>query len=453
MKRRLTTACLLVLMLCSVIFVSTAPAYAAKEKFDTWQDVARAMGNYFDDASAKVDNKEQWKEAYDDMNKAYFKLYETQGFEKNVMTGISATRVNHIEGQFRDIKHSLLGNQEADPTALKEQIQKLKYKVFRDAMVLDGAVSSDSDDSVGQAIDGKENVAVDEGAAKTRSFLASMTLLLREGLEALLVVAAIITYLVKTGNRHLCRGVYMGVVVAVVLSFVLAFLLKALIGGVGTSQELIEGLTMFLAVGVLFYVSNWMLHKSDEAAWEEYIQRQVSTSIDKQSQRGLIFAAFIAVFREGAELVLFYQAAFSGERTDIASAIYGFLVGLVILAIIWLVFRFTTVKLPLKPFFAFTSFLLFAMCITFVGKGVQELTEAGLISGATSLPFMNGFRYPDLGIYDRAETLLPQLILLVAAIWIYVSHKVNTKRRIRAHRKDEVVEQANVVTPVEGQNV
>ncbi|MDO5695546.1 MAG: FTR1 family protein [Eubacteriales bacterium] len=429
MKQRIMTMLVMVLMLFTVF---TTDVMAAKDHYDTWQDVARAMGEFFDDAIKNVD-KDEWQTAHDDMNSAYFKLYETQGFEKNVMTAISAKRVGHIEGQFRDIKHSLLGHQDADKEALKEQIQQLKYKVFRDAMVLDGAASPDSEDDVGRAIDGTENVQADEGAAKLRSFLASFLLLFREGLEAILVVVAIITYLIKTGNKHLCRGVYMGVLAAVICSFVLAGVIKFIMGGVGASQELVEGLTMFLAVGVLFYVSNWMLHKSDEAAWKEYIQDQINTSIDKQSQRGLIFAAFIAVFREGAELVLFYQASFSGGKTDIGMAVLGFVVGVVVLAVIWILFRFTTVQLPLKPFFAFTSILLFVMCISFVGKGVFELTEAGLITGGTTIPIMNGFTFELLGIYDRAETLLPQLIILIAAVWIYVAHKKNTKRRIKAH--------------------
>lgn len=107
-----------------------------------------------------------------------------------------------------------------------------------------------------------------------------------------------------------------------------------------------------------------------------------------------------------------------------------------VLIIVWLIFRYTTVKIPLKPFFTFTSILLFIMCISFIGKGVQELTEAGFIIGATRLPIMNGFEIPDLGIFDRAETLLPQLILIIAAIWMILSHKLNTKKRIKEYEKN-----------------
>lgn len=432
MKRKLIS--FLALFIVLTIGMGTSVS-AAKEKFDTWQDVARAMGKVFDDAITHVD-KEDLDSAYKDMNKAYYKYYETQGFEANVMNGISSSRVTHIEGQFRDIKHEMAGYQAFEKDKLKEQITNLKYKVYRDAMVLDGAADLNSADDVGKAINNKENVKVDASTSWWKSFGVSFGLLLREGLEAILVVVAIVTYLVKTGNKHLCKGVYLGIFGAIIFSFIIAGLLNLIVGGSGTSQELMEGATMFIAVAVLFYVSNWMLHKSDEAAWEEYIQSHVNTSISKQSHRALIFASFIAVAREGAELVLFYQASFSGGQTNKTAAIVGFLVGIVVLLIIWVIFRYSTVKIPLKPFFMFTSILLFLMCISFVGKGVQELTEAGIISGATTIPLMNGFSIPDLGIFDRAETILPQLILIIAAVWMIVAHKVETKRKIKAYESD-----------------
>lgn len=410
-------------------------AAAEKEKFETWQEVAIAMGKCFDKAIDYV-KKGDNKSAYKEMNNAYYKYYETQGFEASVMNAISSKRVSHIEGRFRDIKHTMAGYQDFTKESLIEDIKSLKYKVFRDAMVLDGVADKNSDDDIGKAIEKGKVLKPDANKAWWQSFAISFGLLVREGLEAILVVVAIVTYLIKTGNKHLCKGVYAGIVAAIGFSFVIAILLNIILGGSGTSQELMEGITMFLAVGVLFYVSNWMLHKSDEVAWEQYIKTQVNNSVSKQSYRALIFASFIAVAREGAELVLFYQASFTGGQTNMTAAVVGFVAGIIVLALVWLIFRFSTIKIPLKPFFTFTSILLFLMCISFVGKGVQELTEAGLISGATTIPMMGGFSIPDLGIYDRAETLLPQLILIIAAVWMILSHRINTKRRIKNHENN-----------------
>lgn len=434
MNRRIFSFVAIFLILTMVFSTKT---FAAKDhNFKMWQDIARAMGKEFDLAQENIAKKDG-KAAYKNMNNAYFRYYETTGFEAYVGNGISSKRVNIIESAFRDIKQELT-RANFDVTDLKKRVLDLKYKVYRDAMVLDGVAEKDSPDSLGKAIDGKENVVANSSNVWWKDFWVSFGLLLREGLEALLVVVAIVTYLIKTGNKHLVKGVGLGVLGAVVFSVILAIVINVVVGGAGTSQELIEGLTMFIAVGVLFYVSNWMLHKSEEAEWEAYIHSQVTTSINKQSYRALIFASFIAVVREGAELVLFYQASFSGGRSQMSAIVAGIGVATVILLVVWLIFRYTTIKIPLKPFFTFTSILLFIMCISFVGKGVQELTEAGFIIGATSLPFMNGFQIPDLGIFDRAETLLPQLILIIASIWMILSHRSSTKRKIRDYQKNNI---------------
>ena len=99
-----------------------------------------------------------------------------------------------------------------------------------------------------------------------------------------------------------------------------------------------------------------------------------------------------------------------------------------VLVIVFLIFRFTSIKLPLKPFFLFTSVLLYLMCISFMGKGVIELTEAGVISGKTVIPAMNGWSIPILNIYDRAETLIPQIMLIIVSVWILMGHMFKMKK-------------------------
>ena len=361
------------------------------------------------------------------LKRAYFGYYEVQGFEKNVMVNIAAKRVNEIEATFRRIKHVLKGNLQGNVRELDDEIDLLAVKVYRDAMVLDGAVAKDSPDSVGEILfKGGSVVTGDETTIKLKSFGASFGLLLREGLEAILVVVAIIAYLVKTGNEKLCKQVYYGMGAGVIGSFILAFLIDILLGGVG--QEMMEGITMFLAVAVLFWVSNWILSRSEEEAWSRYIKSQVQKSIDQNSGRALIFSAFLAVLREGAELVLFYKAMLTGGQTNKMFAFYGFLVGTVVLIAIYVIFRYTTVRLPLKPFFKFTSILLFLLCISFMGKGVVELTEAGVISGSTTIPAMNGYQNTWLNIYDRAETLIPQIMLVIASCWMLLNNSLKEKK-------------------------
>ena len=438
-------------VLCGLIFADASEAAKKKKHYDDWRGVAADMALEF---NAAIDDviSDNYKDAYTHVNDAYFKYYEVQGVERTVMYAISAARVNHIEGQFRDIKHVLLGNQEKEKNSLIQQIEDLKIKVYKDSMVLDGKAEVSDPDSVGQAIyvdtkvpkpDLVASVAVQTSEPETAApaeapvasrdsapvnrdwltFITAFGLLVREGLEAILVIVAIVAYLIKTGNKNMLKGVYLGSFAAIIASVILAWALEELMGEQsGVARELLEGWTMFLAVAVLFYVSNWMLSKADTIAWENYISGKVQQSIDSKSQWTLIFAAFIAVMREGAELILFYSAAFTGGMSNPSYIAYGIGAGVLVLVAVWVAFRYFSVKLPLRAFFMFTSILLFLMCISFMGKGVVELTEADVITGRTVIPAMNGFSIEILSIYDRAETLIPQIMLVIAALWIMIPH-------------------------------
>ena len=453
----------LMFLLTVIIFTGANVSEAAKKKkhYDDWRGVAADMALEFNAAIEDVIS-DKYQDAYNHVNDAYFKYYEVQGVERTVMYAISAARVNHIEAQFRDIKHVLLGNQQKEKGALIQQIEDLKIKVYKDSMVLDGYATVEDPDSVGEKIYSETSTprpavlastatASTETTAATTAqsqpevspstttespatpkapvnrdwltFLTAFGLLVREGLEAILVIVAIVAYLIKTGNKNMLKGVYLGSFAAIIASVILAWALDTLMGEQsGVARELLEGWTMFLAVAVLFYVSNWMLSKADTIAWENYISGKVQQSIDTKSQWTLIFAAFIAVMREGAELILFYSAAFTGGMSDPAYIAYGIGAGVLVLVIVWVCFRYFSVKLPLRAFFMFTSILLFLMCISFMGKGVVELTEADVITGRTVIPAMKGFSIEILSIYDRAETLIPQIMLVIAAVWIMLPH-------------------------------
>ncbi len=455
-RRSNTKKCLLFSLVLLLVFANSF-SFAAKKKYDTWQDVAVDMGLAFDSAIENIE-KDDLNAAYDNMNDAYFGHYEVQGFEKNVMVYISRDRVNLIEASFSDIKHSLLGNQEFDKTQLLKDVELLKMRVYRDAMVLDGVIDKDAPDEEGAIVfaDGKAKYldleaaqAVAEQTTETQqdeqlsttpvkqvdpnrrhwaTFITTFGLLLREGLEALLVIVAIIAYLVKTGNGHLKKQVYLGVLAGIVGSILLAVAIEMLLGGSGVAQEMIEGWTMFLAVAVLFYVSHWMLHKSEAEAWQRYINEKVESSIDSKSAGALVFAAFLAVLREGAELILFYKASFSSGMNSPLYITLGIVAGVIVLAIIYVVYRYFTVKLPIRPFFMATSVLLFLMCISFMGKGVIELGEAGVISGHSVIPSLAWLRIDILNIYNRAETLIPQIMLAIASLWLIINSMLASRK-------------------------
>jgi high-affinity iron transporter len=222
--------------------------------------------------------------------------------------------------------------------------------------------------------------------------------------------------------------VYIGSLIALAFSVVMAWILNIITGTAsGQNQEIIEGATMLLAVVVLFYVSNWMVSKSGAEAWSGYIEGKIQNSIARGSMFSLAFAAFLAVFREGAETILFYQALMAGSHDYINMIWLGLAVGAVALVVVYILIRVLSLRLPLKPFFLGTSVLLFVMSIAFTGAGIKELQEGNVI-GVTMLPF--SFTVDILGIYPTLETLLPQILLLAGTVGAFM-YQLQKSRRLK----------------------
>jgi high-affinity iron transporter len=245
-------------------------------------------------------------------------------------------------------------------------------------------------------------------------FVYSLLIILREGFEAILIIAAILAYLIKTGHRDKLKVIYQGCIAALVLSVITAVLVKWVFHVSAASQEILEGGTMLIAAAVLFSVSYWLISKAEAQKWSTYIKEKVSTSLSSGSLKALWLAAFLAVYREGAETVLFYQAlaGSAGGSAGMAAIAGGFAVGCVGLLVIYLAMRYGAVKLPLKPFFIGTGALLYTMAFVFAGKGILELIEGkvfepSLVSWAPTIPF--------LGIFPYWQSLVLQGGLIAAA--------------------------------------
>jgi high-affinity iron transporter len=354
----------------------------------SWTKTANEMAAVLDKAYAVYLSGDA-KGAKEQVDVAYFQYYEKLGFEKTVMTRISGERASKVEYQFSSAKKAITKG--TSNTEVKESLTTLATYIKEDAVELDGK----TENALGV-------------------FLGSLLIIVREGFEAILIVGAIIAYLLKSGNKKSTKSVYWGSLIALVFSVVMAWILNAITSNAsGQNQEIIEGLTMLIAVVVLFYVSNWMVSKAEAEAWSGYIEGKVQNSLAKGSVFSLAFAAFLAVFREGAETILFYQALIAGNRSYLNMIWLGLGVGAVLLVIIYILIRVLSIRLPLKPFFLGTSILLFVMSIAFTGSGIKELQEGNII-GATMLPF--DFTVDILGIYPTLETLIPQCILLVITV-------------------------------------
>jgi high-affinity iron transporter len=252
--------------------------------------------------------------------------------------------------------------------------------------------------------------------------LQSFIIMLREGLEAILIVGALMTFLVKMGASHRKRDINLGVGAALCASVVTAVAIETVFHVSPARQEVLEGMTMVVATIVLFYVSYWLLSKMEVVKWNHFVKSKVNDALTSGSSLALASAAFLAVYREGFETVLFYKALFltGGDQSGMP-IVAGILAGVAVLVAVYVAISRFGVKLPLKPFFAVTSAFLYYMAFVFAGKGVAEL-QAGGILPTTLVSWVP--RLPALGIYPTLESSLAQgillALLLLALLWTFL---------------------------------
>jgi high-affinity iron transporter len=257
-------------------------------------------------------------------------------------------------------------------------------------------------------------------------FAESATIILREGLEIVLVVGALMAYVMKTSHARMRRPIYAGVGLGVVASLVTAFLLRELLHLHPAASDVLEGLTMLLAAAVLFWVSYWLISKAEAAKWQSYIQGRVQTALSGGGGLALASAAFLAVYREGFETVLFYQALYASAPAASATVTAGLVAGTIALLVIYAVLRRLEIRIPIRQFFFVTGLFLYAMAAIFAGQGVHELQEAGAIgltpvSGVPALPL--------LGLYPSAESLVAQAVFVTLLLY---ATGVTLRREARA---------------------
>lgn len=389
-------SCLIVLLLLPLLLPSRA--YAAD---GSWKAVVDKIEAMFDQALG-IYGQGDVEAAKKKVNDAYYGPYEAGQMEKAVKFNISSKRNAIIEEEFRQIRKSMTAGKSA--ADIQRQMDELVNMLREDAAVLSKSSSS-----------------------PLGIFLSSFVIILREGVEAILVIAAIIAYLVKSGNRDKVRVIYQSTLAALCASVLTAIGLKYLFNISGASQENLEGITMLLAVVVLFSVSFWLIGKADARKWKGYIEGKIQSSVTTGNTVTLWLAAFLAVYREGAETVLFYQALLAGEDEGLGVGMIGlgFAAGALALVAVYFIIRYGSLRIPLRPFFIGTSVLMYYLAFVFAGEAITEL-QAGNMVGATTVP---GFPIISFfGIYPTVESLTAQGLLLIATLLGIVWHFYSSRK-------------------------
>ena len=333
--------------------------------------------------SGKVDD------AIDESGNIYFDEYEESGMENIV--GAKNTQLKlDTEASFNKISALMRAG------ASKEQIVAAQNKLF---------------DQLTQSLE------LTKKSSNWDLFLYAFIIILREGFEALIIVAAVIALLIKSGNSKHLNIVYSALGVAVVLSIATAYGLNYIFGSenAGQTREVMEGAVMLIAVVLLFYVGFWLLSNASSKKWSAYIQGQISNSLSSGDSKMLWWTVFLAVYREGAETVLFYLALLFDAKSPAATSMVaaGFVAGLAALIIVYIVIKKFSLKIAIKPFFIATSVIIFYMSVVFVGKGVIELVE-GKVFVPTVIDGLPTITW--IGFYPYVQSLVPQAVMIVLLI-------------------------------------
>ncbi len=245
-------------------------------------------------------------------------------------------------------------------------------------------------------------------------FLYSSGILFREGLEAILVIIALVAAVRQAGQGTRARDIYAGALIALACSVVLAWAVRHVLGD--NTSDTLEGVFQLFAVVTLFYVSSWITSKSQAKQWKSFIGAQVEAARrSKGPSLALGLTAFLAVMREGAETIVFFQALMAGatEAAERQAIFVGVIAGTLALALAFIGLRKVTFMIPIGPVFTATSVLLYALAVIFAGQGIASFQESGVI-GATFVSHVP--TVPMLGLYPTIQTLIAQGILLILAL-------------------------------------
>jgi high-affinity iron transporter len=258
-----------------------------------------------------------------------------------------------------------------------------------------------------------EILARDDSLSGYYSFTNSALIILREGLEAALIIAAILAMLRVMGATQAIRYIHLGWILALIAGCLTWVATQTVMTFSGQHRESMEGFISVFAAVALFYVGYWLHTRTEAKRWQAFIQNKVKDVLSGKKVLGLVGISFFAVYREALEVVLFYQALWLQNEGAHGAVIWGFVAGLTALVVVTLAILKIGLQIPLKYFFGATGALLYIMAFIFAGNGIKTLQVAGWVP-TTPIGFPP--QVPFLGIYPTLETLAAQGLMLLAFV-------------------------------------
>lgn len=254
------------------------------------------------------------------------------------------------------------------------------------------------------------------------TFLGAFTILLREGLEALLVIAGMLAFLKKAERTEVLPYVHVGWVAALVAGMLTWVAATYFVNISGASREMTEGISSLFAAVVLLSVGLWMHQKSSAGRWQAYIKNKLSSAMSKRTGIALFTLAFVAVYREVFETVLFYSALWVEGNGHALLA--GLAAGALLLSVLsWLILR-TSARMPIGKFFSISSILVAVLAVVLAGKGIAALQEAGVLAAT----LFSGPRIELLGIFPNVESVVTQVFVALVALAGFAVNVIGSRR-------------------------
>jgi high-affinity iron transporter len=374
-------------------------------------------------------------------------VHELDTGRRLVDTSVQLYQDGDTAGAYEAARNSYLDHFEYVEIPLRVRDEGLTLEVEEDYATLRNLIEAGSPINdveasaaeVQRGLDEVEKTLSEPGlAAPLIALTYAFTILFREGLEAVLVVAAVLGYLEASRNTQYRKPVLRGVAGAVLATIVLFIVATAFVQLAPLQRELLEAGTALLAVVVLFYVSFWLVTRLEHRRWMEFVKAKVWTAATTGSTVALAGVGFTAVFREGFETVLFYQALITFSDGLIEYIAIGTVLGLVALAGIgWVIFKAGR-RIPIKAFLTTAVTVVMVVSVAFAGNAVRGFQEAALlpVTYIESLPRLPIFVAHLTGWYPTRETLLAQgllsLVYVLGAVWTFGV----LPRREKAVKKD-----------------
>ncbi len=265
-----------------------------------------------------------------------------------------------------------------------------------------------------------------DGLSQSLSFISALLILLREGLEAILVLAAVLAFLRNTGQHSAVRSVHIGWGLAMLAGVVTWGIAAYLFDVSGAQRELLEGCTALFAAVMVLWLGVWMHDRRHAAAWQDYIK---SSLVGGGGRFGFAVLAFFSVYRELFEVILFYETLWlqAGPAGHSAVLAGGATACVLLVGLAWVILR-GSARLPLGVFFGINAALLCALSVVFAGHGVKALQEAGVF-GTHPVPFIE---FEWLGVHADLYSLSAQAVALIAIAILYGRSSITARQREQA---------------------